>query len=174
MGVSEIFPNTGSFLEVGCAGAYVLKALADANPEMHVTGADIFTEGLKEAKYRMGDRAAFIQTNATELSYSEEFDVIGAFDVIEHITDDVDALQEIHKALKPGGGVMITVPRHMFLWSAADTTAHHKRRYSGAQLRKTVTDAGFHILRQLSFGMITLPIQYISRRFLLTKSDKAS
>jgi len=54
----KYFPNTGSFLEVGCAGAYVLKALADANPEMHVTGADIFTEGLKEAKYRMGDRAA--------------------------------------------------------------------------------------------------------------------
>jgi hypothetical protein len=94
--------------------------------------------------------------------------------VIEHITDDVAALREIHKALRPNGGVMITVPRHMFLWSSADTMAHHTRRYSGAQLRENVSAAGFQILRQLSFGMITLPLQYISRQFLLTKSDKAS
>jgi ubiquinone/menaquinone biosynthesis C-methylase UbiE len=56
-------------LKVGCAGAYVLKALADANLEMQITGADIFTEGLRGAKSRMGDRAAFIQTNATKLPY---------------------------------------------------------------------------------------------------------
>ena len=47
----------------------MLKALADANLEMQITGADIFTEGLRGAKSRMGDRAAFIQTNATKLPY---------------------------------------------------------------------------------------------------------
>ena len=48
-------------------------------------------------------------------AFREEFDVIGAFDVIEHIDDDVAALKGIHKALKPDGDILMMVPRHMFL-----------------------------------------------------------
>ena len=81
-------------------------------------------------------------------------------------------MKEIHRALKPGGGLIMTVPRHMFLWSDVDVTAHHKRRYAGAELKEKVNDAGFQLVRQLSFGMLTLPLQYISRRFLIKKSDK--
>ena len=105
---------------------------------MTVTGADIFTKGLIFAEERLQGRAHFLQLNALDLPFRKEFDVIGAFDVIEHIDDDVAALKEIHKALKPGGGILMTVPRHMFLWSAVDTTAHHKCRYSGAELRRNV------------------------------------
>ena len=107
-------------------------------------------------------------------AFREEFDVIGAFDVIEHIDGDVAALKEIHKALKPGGGILMTVPRHMFLWSAVDTTAHHKCRYSGAELRRNVQAVGFHMVRQLSFGMLTLPLQYLSRRVLMKKGTRHS
>lgn len=166
------FPPIGRYLEIGCGTGYVLKGVADNNPNATFTGTDIFTEGLVGAQKRLQGRADFIQTNALSLPYREEFDVIGAFDVIEHIEEDVSALQELHRALKPGGGILMTVPRHMFLWSDVDTTAHHKRRYGGAELKRKVNEAGFQLVRQLSFGMITLPLQYISRRFLIKKSDK--
>jgi SAM-dependent methyltransferase len=68
------------------------------------------------------------------VSYRDEFDTIGAFDVIEHIEDDVGAMREIYRALKPGGGFMIIVPQHMFLWSRVDDLAFHKRRYARREL----------------------------------------
>ena len=105
---------------------------------MTVTGADIFTKGLIFAEERLQGRVHFLQTNTLDLPFLKKFDVIGAFDVIEHIDDDVAALKEIHKALKPDGGILMMVPRHMFLWSALDTTAHHKHRYSGVELRRVL------------------------------------
>jgi SAM-dependent methyltransferase len=139
-----------------------------------ITGTDIFTKGFIFAEERLQGRAHFFQTNALDLPFREEFDVIGAFDVIEHIDDDVAALKEIHKALKPGGGILMMVPRHMFLLSAMDTTAHHKSRYSGAELWRNVRAVGFHMVRQLSFGMLMLPLQYFSRRVLMKKGARHS
>ena len=170
----KYFSNVGNYLEVGCGTGYVLKGIAECDPNITLTGTDIFTAGLVFAEQRLQGHAGFVQTNALNLPYRKEFDVVGAFDVIEHITDDVAALKELQAALKPGGGIMITVPRHMFLWSEVDTTAHHKRRYSGAELKSKVQSAGFDIVRQLCFGMITLPLQYISRRFMMNKNPKHS
>jgi SAM-dependent methyltransferase len=163
-----------NYLEIGCGTGYVLKGLSDSNPDMNVMGADIFTEALPIAEKRLNNKASFIQTNAQNLPFRDHFDAIGAFDVIEHIEDDVVALKELHKALKPDGSVIISVPRHMFLWSNVDVTAHHKRRYGKNELKSKIQEAGFSIVRLFSFGMLTLPIQYFSRKFLLKNSEKHS
>ena len=107
---NRYFPGTKNYMEVGCGTGYVLKGIAGCNAGMTVTGTDIFTKGLVYAEERLQGRAEFLQTNALDLPFREEFDVIGCFDVIEHIDDDVAALKEIHKALKPGGGILMTVP----------------------------------------------------------------
>jgi len=52
-----------------------------------------------------------------------------ALDVVEHIEDDVAAVQGFHRVLKPGGVVAITVPASMLLWSDWDVSMHHFRRY---------------------------------------------
>jgi SAM-dependent methyltransferase len=170
----KYFSNVKEYLEIGCGTGYVLKGISDCNPGMNITGTDIFSEALPTAEERLAGKANFIQTNALHLPFRDEFDVIGAFDVIEHIEEDVMAMHELYKALKPGGSVLITVPRHMFLWSDVDTTAHHKRRYGSAEFRRKVEEAGFSITRLFSFGMLTLPIQYLSRKLLLKKSEKHS
>ena len=66
---------------------------------------------------------------------SSHYDLIAAFDVIEHIDDDAAALASIATRLKPGGKLVMTVPAHQWMWSAHDVVNHHKRRYSkrGAQ-----------------------------------------
>ena len=63
--------------------------------------------------------------DARRIPFEDEFDVIGAFDVLEHIKEDEQVLVQMHRAVKSGGGIMLTVPQHMFLWSEQDVQAHH-------------------------------------------------
>jgi SAM-dependent methyltransferase len=108
---------------------------------------------------------------AGNIPYVEEFDVIGLFDVLEHISDDKTAIRQIHRALKPEGGLMLTVPQHAWLWSRADDEARHLRRYGRHDLLNTLEDSGFRIIQVTSFISLLLPLLIISR--LLSRSETA-
>lgn len=84
-------------MEIGCGTGYVLSGLS-ASTDFQLSGSDIHVEGLKYAKQRVPS-AEFIQMDATEMPFETEFDAIGAFDVLEHISDDELALKNIHKSL---------------------------------------------------------------------------
>ncbi|HLC55045.1 MAG TPA: methyltransferase domain-containing protein, partial [Candidatus Nanoarchaeia archaeon] len=73
------------------------------------------------------------------------FDWAFASDVIEHVKDDYKAMQNIHRVLKPGGKVLITVPALEWLWGKDDDLVHHQRRYTKAQLRRLLILSGFRI-----------------------------
>lgn len=166
--LKKYFPNAKSVYEMGCGTGFVLMGIHESNPSLKLTGSDIYTSGLAVTKERMGDKVdALLQTDAHGIPYREEFDVVGAFDVIEHIDDDVGAMHELMQALKPGGGAIFVVPRHMFMWSVVDELACHKRRYGGRQIEDRVREAGFEVVRTFTFGMLTLPLQYLSRKIML-------
>jgi SAM-dependent methyltransferase len=101
--------------------------------------------------------------DARQIPFEREFDVIGAFDVLEHIVEDDAALRQMFRATRPGGGVLVTVPQHRFLWSAIDEHSMHQRRYSRAELRSKVKQAGFDIERTTSFISLLLPVMTCSR-----------
>ena len=61
--------------------------------------------------------------------------MIGAFDVLEHIADDELVLSQMHQAVRKGGGIILTVPQHSFLWSEIDEYSRHVRRYSVSELK---------------------------------------
>lgn len=73
------------------------------------------------------------------------FDLVCAFDVIEHIEDDAAAVQTLYDHTKPGGCAVFTVPAHQWMWSQHDEVNAHKRRYSRAGLRKVLEQAGYQI-----------------------------
>jgi len=68
----------------------------------------------------------------------EEFDLVCAFDVIEHVEDDATAVSEMTRVCSTGGLVCVTVPAFMFLWSHHDHINHHCRRYTGQGLREVL------------------------------------
>ncbi len=73
----------------------------------------------------------FINGSITELPFADnEFDVVCAFDVIEHVSDHVTAVAELHRVCKPGGICFTTVPAFRWLWSEHDEINEHKRRYT--------------------------------------------
>jgi SAM-dependent methyltransferase len=91
------------------------------------------------------------------------YDCIGSFDVIEHIDDDECVLFNFHRALRPGGFLLLTVPQHPWLWSAADDYAHHVRRYTYPELRRKVRASGFRIEYCTSFVSLLLPLMALQR-----------
>ena len=102
--------------------------------------------------------------DARQIPFEREFDVVGAFDVLEHIAEDELVLSEMFKATRPGGGILLTVPQHQFLWSELDRHSMHQRRYNRAHLRGKVERAGFCVERITSFVSFLLPLLILSRR----------
>lgn len=155
-------PRFDAFLEIGCGTGQVLRAIANAFPSARLSGSELFVEGLAFARKRV-PRARFMQMDATRIPFTAEFDVIGAFDVIEHIRDDTRVLSEIHRALRPGGAVILTVPQHPWLWSHQDELAHHQRRYRRGELERKLRDCGFRVAYSTSFVSLLLPLLAASR-----------
>jgi SAM-dependent methyltransferase len=159
----QYFPAPKSLLEVGCGTGFVLSGVAQACPDTQLLGSEIFIDGLSFAAERV-KRAAFVQMDARRIPYVEEFDVVAAFDVIEHIEEDELVLRNFWQALKPGGGVLLTVPQHQWLWSESDKYACHVRRYSAGELHAKLERAGFDVVRSTSFTSLLLPAMMLSRR----------
>ena len=160
--MTRYFPDLRSFLEVGCGTGYVLRGLRDVFPSADLAGSEIFSAGLAFAARRVPS-AQLYQMDARRIPFRDHFDAIGAFDVIEHIDDDGAVLDEINRALRPGGGLLLTVPQHPALWSPQDVHAHHVRRYTLAGLRQRLQAARFDIVRTTSFMSLLLPMMVASR-----------
>lgn len=162
--LARYFPAARNLLEVGCGTGYVLDRLRHAFPDLALSGSELFDQGLAYARERLGDAVSLRQADATNLGLRDAFDVIGAFDVIEHIEDDRRVLANLHAALRAGGGLLLTVPQHTWLWSGTDVAAHHRRRYSRDDLRAKLDAAGFEVLRMTSFVSFLLPAMLLARR----------
>jgi SAM-dependent methyltransferase len=161
--LDRYFPTAGSFLEIGCGNGYVLDRIRRAHPEWRLVGAELFQEGLDLARRRLPQDVELRQLDAVRMPYSGSFDVVGAFDVLEHIGPDDEALAGIFRALRPGGGLVVTVPQHKWLWSDADVAARHVRRYTRDELIARLTAAGFTVERVTSFVSLLLPAMVASR-----------
>jgi SAM-dependent methyltransferase len=155
-------PSACSFLEVGCGTGFVLAGLQAAVPHLRLAGSDLFPQALTFARVRAPD-ATLYQMDARRIPFAAEWDVVGAFDVLEHIAEDEAALAGIHGAVRPGGGLILTVPQHPQLWSAADEYAHHVRRYTRRDLCTKLERAGFAVVRITSFVTLLLPFMVASR-----------
>jgi SAM-dependent methyltransferase len=156
------FPDAADLLEVGCGTGFVLRGFRDAFPDLRLVGGDYYAAGLPFARERLPG-VELTQLDARELPFKDEFDVVGAFDVIEHISDDERVLSQIARALRPGGGLLLTVPQHPWLWSHADDRGMHKRRYRQAELVDKARSAGFEVVRVTSFVSLLLPAMAASR-----------
>ena len=156
------FPGASNLLEVGSGGGCVLSALSEAQPTLALTGGEPFAEGLEIARRRVPN-ATHLELFAEDIPFKNEFDVVGCFDVLEHLKHDTEALSQIFQATRPGGGAIFSVPQHMWLWSQADVHAHHQRRYTRRELVAKVKAAGFEVEFCTSYVSSLLPIMLVSR-----------
>lgn len=157
-------------LEIGCGTGYVLKGLQENFDNYNLYGSEIHLEGIKYAKKRLPS-VEFIQLDATKMPFKDEFDAIGAFDVIEHIDEDEMVISQIYKSLKNNGFLFLSVPQYKWMWSINDDFAFHKRRYSKKELHTKVEKAGFNVKFISSFVFVLFPMMVLSRFLQSNKQD---
>ncbi len=159
-------------LEVGCGTGNTLRVLERVCEGGTVIGTDPFDEGLQIARRRVS--CDLVQSDIRNLRVPGEFAVIGAFDVLEHVADDLESLRDLRLRLRPEGRLLVTVPAHMELWSYADEAAHHYRRYSSRQLQQTLETAGYIVEYLTPFMSLIYPVMWLARRFATWRAGSAA
>ena len=133
-------PREGRMLDIGCGNGTVTNYLKSYGIDIEgVEGSDV-----------------------NYLPFECEYDTIGLFDVLEH-TNDIRALGEIYKALKPGGVLVATVPALSMLWGYQDRLGHRKR-YNKLELTAIIRAMGFEIERVSYFCMLILPLTFLVKK----------
>lgn len=161
--VRRYFPKAQDVLEIGCGSGFVLAGLRTVLPAARLVGAEAYTSGLAYAARRVTAPSEFLQMDARALPYRGQFDLIGAFDVLEHIDEEDEPVAAMAQALKQSGGLLITVPQHRWLWSRVDEISCHRRRYEPGQLARLLRLHGFDVVRETSFVTLLLPLMLAHR-----------
>jgi SAM-dependent methyltransferase len=162
--VKKFFPEARRFMEIGCGTGFVLSAVANLRNWKRIVGSELHPSGLAYARSRLPQEVEFVQMDARHIPALGMFDLIGAFDVIEHVADDEAVLRGMRSSMQIGGGAVLSVPQHPWLWSRADEIAHHVRRYRRDELESKLRRNGFEVLFSSSFTSLLLPIMAASRR----------
>jgi SAM-dependent methyltransferase len=155
------FPGARRLLEVGSGSGVVLAAIRERFPSLELVGVDRSATAIRHATARVD--ADLFELDAGELPFDQEFDVVCAFDLLEHVDDDETALDRLAAAARPGGGLLVTVPQYEWLWSEADAYGGHRRRYTKRELEAKIGRAGFTIVRSTAWVCSLLPLVAASR-----------
>lgn len=126
--------------------------------EFYREGFDVYGYDLSEAAYNTAQW--LFNSDKKRLKLKREFvsednaayDILGAYEVLEHIKEDAGALREWRELLKDKGVLLISVPSHMKNFGMRDERAGHIRRYEKEGLYKLLNDSGFEVIRLISYG----------------------
>ena len=153
-------PAGAKILEIGCGTGHNLAMLGEFGS---VDALELDEEVRSVAEKRLGREVMSAPLPELAGVTERHYDLIGAFDVIEHIDDDRAAIASIATRLKPGGKLFMTVPAHQWMWSAHDMVNHHKRRYSKAALKRLI-EASPLLLEAIGyFNSLLFPVAMAER-----------
>ena len=148
-------PERAEILEAGCGTGGNLPLLARFG-RVHALEPDAEARAFARAKGGFDIREGRLPAG---LPYDpESFDLVAAFDVIEHVEDDRGSLEALAGLLRRDGWLLITVPAFPFLWSRHDVEHHHKRRYRRDEMLRRVTAAGLEPVRATYFNALLFPL----------------
>lgn len=175
--VKKIMPfDEAVIVEVGCSSGFFIRDLAKSFPEAVIIGTDVVREPL----YRLARSLPGIPLIRFDLLQcplpDQNVDMLVMLNVLEHIEDDLRALQKAFNLLKPGGYLIIEVPAGAGLYDAYDAELHHFRRYAASELDEKLTSAGFNICRKSHLGFVLFPafavVKLINRYFHRKKNKE--
>jgi SAM-dependent methyltransferase len=129
----------GKLLEIGCGAGTLLHELSLRG--FTCEALETSASALEVARHVNAKAGMLYQS--PQLRWTNRFDYLFAFEVLEHIEDDGAALINWHSWLKPGGEILMSVPAHVRKWNASDVWAGHVRRYERSGLIDLIASSGF-------------------------------
>jgi SAM-dependent methyltransferase len=142
--ISGLLPLTPSRLEIG----------PGLRPRLPISGT-CFVDISPPVIERLTTRGGIaVPGEITDLPFSDgKFELVCAFDVIEHVEDDRRVFSEVSRVLKRGGYFIFSVPVHVGLWTKFDEFVGHVRRYDPADLPALLAEHDLVLERSAAYGM---------------------
>jgi len=148
--VQPLLPPTGGrVLDIGAGTGTIGSFLADRYDYVGVEPDPISHAVASE---RIGPRGIVHNAAIETLDPAGDFDLVCAFEVLEHIEDDAGALSLWARHLRPGGTIVVSVPQGRERFSEGDARLGHFRRYDPPELAGKLRDAGFVNVETVVYG----------------------
>lgn len=153
--IKAYLPLDHCLLDLGCGTGGLCLDLRNRGYSAIGVDPHVKSLGLDPTFYQEGTTENIPFTDAS-------FDAVSAFDVLEHVDDQL-ALRECRRVLRPGGLLFVSVPAYKWLWSERDIVAGHQRRYNRPALRALLTNTGFELCELSGYQFFLLPFVFLSR-----------
>ena len=147
-------PHGARVLEVGCGTGHNLAMLGRFGT---VEACELDKCARALAGKRLGRKVKDARLPDLSMFERNAYDMVALLDVLEHVPDDIGSLRAIHRRLKPGGALLLTVPANPWMWSAHDVAHHHFRRYTRSGLAKLFLQSGFEVQLLSYFNSLLFP-----------------
>jgi len=156
--------NSLEILDIGTGTGGMVPILASWG-HLTATEPDRETLALTQERFEsLGECATFKQGGWEELELSENhFDLVTAFDVLEHCQDDREALRKWRTWLRDDGTLLLTVPAFPSLWGLNDEISHHYRRYTRTTLLQVLAETDFAVSKISYINSLMFVPVWISR-----------
>ena len=145
---------------------------ADSRGSRSYTGIEPDEQSRSVAIQRVG-AAARVLVDENQLGLNETFDLVCAFEVLEHIEDETAALNAWTKRIRPGGHLLISVPAWQHRYGPMDAEVGHFRRYDPDHLATVLTTTGLQTVRTIMYGWpLAYALEGVRNRMLHNRENK--
>ena len=160
----DINARSSKILDVGCSSGYLLEDIVRANPGVALIGLDFVYPGLKIAQAAL-PHAGLLQGDVCFLPFEDaSIDAIVSANLLEHVPDDVAALRELSRVLRPGGRASMAVPSNPRTYDYYDRFLHHQRRYARGELARKAEEAGLSVISSFHIGFVIYPAFWMVKK----------
>jgi SAM-dependent methyltransferase len=165
LGALDRLPQRPVLADVGCSSGYLLEDLKTSFPDATLIGVDLIASGLRKA-HALVPQARLLQADACALPIDDEsLDAALSANLLEHVADDVRALAELHRVLRPGARAVVVVPSGPRLYDYYDRFLGHERRYARGELAAKARGVGLQVLVDAHLGaLLYAPFWLVKKR----------
>jgi len=173
-GLGRDLAPTATIADLGCSTGYMLEELHRVNPRARLLGVDLVASGLRNA-HALVPAAELFLADVCDLPFApSSIDAVVSANLLEHVPDDIAALREIARVLRPGARAALVVPAGPGTYDYYDRFLGHERRYAHGELARKAGSVGLEVVLDAHLGSLLYPPFWLTKkRNRLRKPDAA-